>query len=66
MGSDESKAMEQMEQLLTSNPAWASLTAVREGRYYVLPKDLFHYKPNARWDESYEMLYDILYGEGDA
>lgn len=62
MGSDDDKAMEQMEQLLTSNPAWASLTAVQEGRYHVLPKDLFHYKPNARWDESYEMLYDILYG----
>ena len=27
----------------------------------LLPKDLFHYKPNERWDESYEYLARILY-----
>ena len=50
-----------MEELLTGNPAWASLSAVSGGQYHVLPKDLFHYKPNARWGEAYEMLADILY-----
>ena len=29
----------------------------------VLPKDLFHYKPNNRWGESYQYLGEILYPE---
>ena len=24
---------------------------------------LMHYKPNAKWGESYTMLFEILYGE---
>ena len=31
--------------------------------YIVLPKDLFHYKPNNRWGESYQYLGEILYPE---
>lgn len=63
MGSDSEKALEMVRTTLEDNPAWSSLTAVKEGRYLVLPKELFHYKPNARWGESYEMLAQILYGE---
>lgn len=47
---------------LQSNPAWGELSAVKNGRYIVLPRNLFHYKPNNRWGESYEMLAEILYG----
>lgn len=46
---------------IANNPAWSSLTAVRNKHYSILPKDLFHYKPNARWGESYEYLFKILY-----
>ena len=60
---ESSEALDAMDDLLLSNPAWESLTAVREGRYHVLPKDLFHIKPNDRWGEAYEMLAEILYGE---
>ncbi len=38
------------------HPAWAGLTAVKTGKCFMLPKDLFHYKPNERWAESYEYL----------
>ena len=31
--------------------------------FHFLPKDLYHFKPNARWDESYEGVCDILYPE---
>lgn len=55
--------MASLDELLLSNPAWASLTAVQEGHFHLLPKDLFHLKPNARWGESYEILADYLYGE---
>ena len=40
-----------------------SLRAVQEGRIYFLEPHLFHYKPNSRWAESYETLYEILYAD---
>lgn len=46
-----------------SDPVWQNLSAVRQGRVYQLPKELFQYKPNARWDEAYEYLIQLLYGE---
>ena len=52
-----------MGQNVESDPAWSSLTAVKEGRYLFLPQELFHYKPNERWDESYEYLAKIIYPE---
>ena len=51
---------------IQSNPAWKDLSAVKNGRFIWLPKNLFHYKPNHRWGESYEILADILYGENEA
>ena len=48
---------------LVSDPVWSTLTAVKEGRVYLLPKDLFQYKPNSRWDEAYGYLIELLYGE---
>ena len=61
MGESEEKALASMKTLLEDNPAFEGLTAVKNGRYTLLPKDLFHLKPNNRWGESYEMLADILY-----
>jgi iron complex transport system substrate-binding protein len=58
---DSLAAAEFLRQNVENNPAWSGLTAVKEGHYYMLPKDLFHYKPNERWDESYEYLAKILY-----
>jgi iron complex transport system substrate-binding protein len=63
MGSREEAALDYMEQNFESNPAWAELTAVQEDHYVLLPKELFHYKPNARWGESYAYLAKILYPE---
>lgn len=60
-GADETAARKTLEQTLLSNPAWQSLTAVREGRFHVLEHRLYNLKPNARWGEAYERLADILY-----
>ena len=60
-GSDEAAAQKTLEAALTSNPAWDTLTAVQEGRLYLMEKELFHLKPNARWGEAYEKVADILY-----
>lgn len=61
MGSSDEKALSYMAQNFEENPAWSGLSAVKNGRYIQLPKDLFHYKPNARWGESYATLAKILY-----
>lgn len=60
MGKDTQAALDNLEAQLCSNPAWGSLTAVKEDHFHVLPKDLFHYKPNARWNEAYAYLGDLL------
>lgn len=65
MGASQEAALESLDELLHSDPAWQTLTAVKEGRVEVLPKDLFHYKPNARWGESYQMLAELMYGSGE-
>lgn len=57
---DETAALATMDHMLVSNRAFASLEAVQNGRYHLLPKNLFHYKPNNRWGDSYAYLANIL------
>lgn len=61
MGSDGEKAQKVLDDTLLSNPAWSELSAVKNGRFVILPKQLFHYRPNAKWGEAYQQLADILY-----
>ena len=63
MGTDLEAAQKTLEDTLLSNPAWSTLTAVREGRFVTLDRELFHLRPNARWAESYQIIYDLLYLE---
>ena len=58
---DTEKSLAAFQAQMDDNPAWQSLTAVAEDRLIVLPKDLFHFKPNARWGEAYVYLANILY-----
>lgn len=62
MGSEDA-ALAYIKENIESNPAWSEISAVKNGRVYLLPKELFHYKPNNRWDESYEYLARIIYPE---
>lgn len=62
---DEAAAKAYMDTVL-QEPTWQSLTAVQQGHVAYLPKDLFQYKPNARWDEAYAYLIDLLSGEASA
>lgn len=62
-GNDYEASMKSVEALLTSNPAWSTLSAVKNGNYYVLEKRLFNLKPNVRWGQAYGILADILYPE---
>lgn len=59
---DEGAGVAYMESLVT-DPVWQNLTAVREEKVYQLPKELFQYKPNSRWDVAYAYLIELLYGD---
>lgn len=59
-GSDTEAAMNSLRTLLTDNPAWNTLTAVREGRFHILDRELFHYHPNDRWAESYAFIAGLI------
>lgn len=61
MGNDSAAAMKALEDQTAANPAWATLSAVENGRYITLDPHLFQYKPNERWDQSYQVLFDALY-----
>ena len=59
MQGDEAAARKNIGSMLQT-PAWAQLSAVRQGNTAILPKELFHFKPNARWAEAYAYLIDLL------
>lgn len=60
---DEESAKAYLLENLENSPAFKDLKAVKNNTYHLLPKELFHYKPNNRWDESYEYLAKIIYPE---
>ena len=60
MGNDTEGARASVEQMLKEDPAWGGLEAVRENRVHVMDKRLFNLKPNLRWADAYEILYQIL------
>ena len=61
----EDEAEKAYEDAFTSDPAWETLSAVQSGQVYTMPKDLFQYKPNARWAEAYQYTADLLKGEAE-
>ena len=60
---DEDGAKAYLKSNFEDSPAFNGLKAVKNNCYHLLPKRLFHYKPNNRWDESYEYLAKIIYPE---
>ncbi len=61
---DEEAAKAYMDSVLSSE-AWQQVSAVKEDACYYLPKELFQFKPNARWYEAYLYLAELLYPETD-
>ena len=54
------EAQESFAEAFSGKPVWQELAAVRNGCVYMLPKDYFQYKPNARWDEAYQYVMELL------
>ena len=61
-GKDAEAIQQNIVDTLLNNAAWNQLRAVKNGQYYILEKELYNLKPNARWGEAYQKLADILYG----
>lgn len=61
MGNNAEAAQAALKKLTDENPAWATLSAVEQGRCIMLDAPHFLYKPNSNWDESYQILFDALY-----
>lgn len=60
MGSDTQAAIDYVQNEMQSE-AWQQVDAVKNDQVIFLDKELYHYKPNARWDEAYEGLAKVLY-----
>ena len=60
IGDDIDAIESHFEKYVQENPAWNTLTAVKEGRVYIMDKTLYNLKPNDRWGEAYEKLEKIL------
>lgn len=60
MGSDTDGAKASLDRMMQENPAWSTLEAIQSGRMYMMDKALFNLKPNDRWAEAYETLYETL------
>lgn len=62
-GDDAEGTKANIESFISENPAWSELTAVKEGKVFMLEKSLYALKPNDRWGEAYEKLEEILSNE---
>ena len=51
---------EYVRSFLQEHPAWAQLTAVKNGNVHFMEKRLFGLKPNHRWAEAYTIVEEIL------
>ena len=60
MGNDTDAARASLDKMLRENDAWGMLEAIKENRIYFMDKNLFNLKPNERWGEAYEVLYERL------
>ena len=45
-----------------SHPAWKDLSAVKNGKVHILPKELFNFKPNERWALAYQTVANFTGG----
>ncbi len=62
MGSSD-KIEKRIKDDVESNPAWASLTAVKEGRVYVLPENYFLLNPGLDYPQAVAYMANLVYPE---
>ena len=50
-----------MQQTIETNPAWQSIGAVKSGKLYYLPQDLFLLSPGLKYPDAVEFIAKIIY-----
>lgn len=60
---NEKKAKDIFCQVFEKNPIWSQLSAVKNKRVYILPKELFNYKPNNNWNKAYAYIFNLIYAD---
>ena len=50
-----------MDATMAENPAWQSVEAVRQGKVYYLPQDLFLLSPDIHYPEAVELMAKLVY-----
>lgn len=52
-----------MEKTIAESPAWQSIPAIKQGKLYYLPQDLFLLSPGLHYPEAFEMMAKLIYPE---
>lgn len=50
-----------MQETINGNPAWQTIPAIRDNRYYYLPQDLFLLSPGIHYPEAVETMAKLIY-----
>jgi iron complex transport system substrate-binding protein len=58
---DEEKAKTAIAEQYGEDAVWNSINAVKEGNVHYLQRELFHYRPNNKYSQSYKIVAKILY-----
>ena len=52
-----------MEKTIAESPAWQSIPAIKQGKLYYLPQDLFLLSPGLHYPEAFELMAKLIYPE---
>lgn len=61
---DIEKCKARIQQDIIESDIWGELSAVKNGRFFYLDKDMFIYKPNRYYPEAFKAMAEYLYPEG--
>ena len=58
---DEAEIRASMEAMFADNPAWQSVTAIREGKVYYLPQEMFLFSPGLDYPAAAKYMAGLVY-----
>ena len=58
---DEAEIRASMEAMFADNPAWQTVTAIREGRVYYLPQEMFLFSPGLDYPAAAKYMAGLVY-----
>ena len=58
---DEAEIRASMEAMFADNPAWQSVTAIREGKVYYLPQEMFLFSPGLDYPAAAKYMARLVY-----